>query len=309
MGALKSVWGALPLFIRAIVVGMLIVYVGSTLAVVPLVGNLKFHPEIPWALPATVLLLLLYRGWLAGWGPPGSTREARRLNARAGPVSAAMWSAAFPVIVFGVIALLLLRLAAPFAAPVAPPSVKINLEAYPLPSVMGGLAAIAISSAVVEELGFRGYMQRALEARYGLVPALLVTGVMFWVAHLPDVTITHLPGQMLASVVFGLLAWFTRSLWPAMLAHALADLALQPAYLFRSPGFVWEALSARPVWEGRASDLGDRLQLVLQAMSPQALAAGDLFALLAWAFLVFAVLTAFAFARLARVSRQDAATF
>ncbi len=199
MGLLKSIWGALPLFIRAIILGVLIVEVGSTLSVVPLIGNLKFHPDIPWALPATLVVLLLYGGWLFGAGPPASTAEARRLNARAGPVSGRMWAAALPAIVFGVIMLLLLRLAAPYVLPVAAPSVKIPLDAYPLISVAGGLAAIAISAAVVEEIGFRGYMQRTLESRYGLIPALLVTGVMFWAAHLPDVTITHLPGQLLAS--------------------------------------------------------------------------------------------------------------
>lgn len=309
MGALKSFWNALPLVLRAIIVGLLIVELGSTLSVIPLVGNLKFHPEIPWALPATLAILAIYRAWLAGWGPPASTREARRINARAGSVSGAMWSAAFPAIVFGVIMLVLVRLAFPYVAPVAPPAVKINLDAYPLASVAGGLAAIAIGAAVVEELGFRGYMQRTLESRYGLVPALLVTGVMFWVAHLPDVTVTHLPGQMLASIVFGLLAWFTRSLWPPMVAHALADLVLQPAYLFHAPGFVWQALTARPVWEGRTDDLAGQARMVLQAMSPDALLGGSLFAQLAWGFVAFAVLTAFAFAGLSRVSRREAATF
>ena len=305
MSWLKAIWGALPLLLRAVIVGMLIVEVGSTLSVIPLIGNLKFHPEVPWALPATLVILAFYRAWLAGWGAPSSTREARRLNARTGPVSGAMWGAAVPVIASGVIMLLLLRLAGPYVVPLAAPSVKINLAAYPLVSVAGGLAAIALGAAVVEELGFRGYMQRPLESRYGVVPALLLTGVMFWVAHLPDVTVTHLPGQMLASVVFGLLAYFTRSLWPAMLAHALADLVLQPAYLFHAPGFVWQALTARPVWEGRAGDLAGQLQMIGQAMSPEALMSGDLFAVLVWAFFLFAVLTVFAFAGLTRISRLE----
>lgn len=305
MGILTAIWRALPLILRAIIIGFLIVEVGSTLSVVPLVGNLKLHPEIPWALPVTLVILALYGGWLSGWGPPASTREARRLNARAGRLSGRMWSAAAPAIILGVAMLILMRLAAPYIAPVAAPAVKIRLDAYPLLSVVGGLVAIAVSAAVVEELGFRGYMQRTIESRYGLVPALLVTGVMFWVAHLPDVTVTHLPGQMLASIVFGLLAWFTRSLWPPMVAHLLADLVLQPAYLFHGPGFVWQALTARPVWEGRSADLAGQFQMVAEAMSPQEAMSGSLFALLGWTLLAFAVLTMFAFAHLARVSRSE----
>ena len=50
-----------------------------------------------------------------------------------------------------------------------------------------------------------------------------------------------------------MLAYYTRSLAPAMVAHAAADLVLQPAYFARSPQFVWNSLSARPIWEGKTA--------------------------------------------------------
>ena len=42
-------------------------------------------------------------------------------------------------------------------------------------------------------------MQKTLEDAYGIVPAVVVVGFMFWVAHLDHgITITHLPFQMFA---------------------------------------------------------------------------------------------------------------
>jgi len=60
-------------------------------------------------------------------------------------------------------------------------------------------------------------------------------------------------------VVFGLLAFLTRSLGPAMVAHALADLVLQPAYFLRAPAFVWTSLAARPLWQGASTPEEQRI--------------------------------------------------
>jgi membrane protease YdiL (CAAX protease family) len=50
-----------------------------------------------------------------------------------------------------------------------------------------------------EEIAFRGYMQKPLEEAYGIVPAVLIVGIMFWVAHLDHgITITHHRGILLS---------------------------------------------------------------------------------------------------------------
>jgi len=48
--------------------------IGSTITFLPLLGNLKFHPEIPWAFPMTVAVLAVYGAYFSGWGPPAGTR-------------------------------------------------------------------------------------------------------------------------------------------------------------------------------------------------------------------------------------------
>jgi membrane protease YdiL (CAAX protease family) len=304
---IKAAWDWLPVIVRAIVLGWVLLTIGSTVTFLPLLGNLKFHPEIPWAFPMTLVILALYGAYFSGWGPPAGTRDARKRLARASLPSARIWCAAIPAMVFGTSALVALRLLLPSLMPVRAPSVSISLSSYPLPTIIGALLSIAAIAAVTEEIAFRGYMQKPLEEAYGVVPAVLIVGIMFWVAHLDHgITITHLPFQMSASIALGLLAYLTRSLIPVMIAHGTADILLQPAYLFRHPEFVWKALSARPVWEGVASTFPQRLLTIGRALSPRHMFAGDpfqIFAIIAWILLVSAVLTVFAFVNLARANQ------
>ncbi len=48
--------------------------------------------------------------------------------------------------------------------------------------VIGALLSIAAIAAVTEEIAFREYIQKPLEDAYGIVPAVLIVGIMFWVA-------------------------------------------------------------------------------------------------------------------------------
>jgi membrane protease YdiL (CAAX protease family) len=304
---IKAAWNWLPIIVRAIVLGWVVLTIGSTVTFLPLLGNLKFHPEIPWAFPITLVILSLYWAYFSGWGPPAATRDARKKLARATWPTARIWFAAIPVMLFGITALVALRLLLPSLVPVRAPSVSIPLSSYPVATVIGALLSIAAIAAVTEEIAFRGYMQKPLEEAYGIVPAVLIVGIMFWVAHLDHgITITHLPLQMSASIALGLLVYLTGSLIPAVIAHGAADILLQPAYLFRRPEFVWKALSARPIWEGGASTFPERLLTIGRAMSPKHMFAGDplqIFAINAWVLLISAALTVFAFVNLARTTR------
>src|SRR5262249_21946323 len=146
-----------------------------------------------------------------------------------------------------------------------------------------------------------------LEDAYGIIPAVVIVGIMFWVAHFNHaITITHLPLQMAASIALGLLVYLTRSLIPAMIAHGAADMLLQPAYFFRHPEFVWTALSAPPVWEGVASTLPEKLLAIGRALLPTHMFVSgpfQMFAIIAWILLVGALLTALAFVNLERATR------
>src|SRR6266511_3999815 len=113
LSRLKAAWNWLPVIVRAIVLGIVLLEIGSTITFLPLLGNLKIHPEIPWACPTTLAVLGGYAAYFSGWGPPAATRGARRKYSRSSAPSARIWRGAIPAMGFGIIALIALRLLSP----------------------------------------------------------------------------------------------------------------------------------------------------------------------------------------------------
>src|ERR1700738_927720 len=93
LSRLKAAWDWLPVIVRAIVMGFVLLTIGSTVTFLPLLGNLKFHPEIPWAFPMTLVILAGYAAYFSGWGPPAATRAVRQKLARASWPSTRIWRA------------------------------------------------------------------------------------------------------------------------------------------------------------------------------------------------------------------------
>ena len=304
-----AAWRWLPALVRAPIVAFVVLNIGATATALPLFGNLKFHPEIPWAFPATLIVLAMFWYYFTGGGFPVATREVRQSVARRKSLPWPIWRATALPLLFSVIAVASFRLVLPSILPVEAPKVPFDLNAYPFLTVAGILFSIIVSAGVVEEVAFRGYLQKPLEDAYGILPALFLTGIAFWLAHIDKVSFSHLPFHLLVSILLGLAAYLTKSLLPAIVGHAAGDALLQPAYLFQKPTFVWSALTAKPVWEhGNATAFDQKARLIMQAMAPSNLTqpgSHQIFAILAWAFIVSAILTAIFFVRLERVSRTE----
>ena len=75
MNALLRAWGQIPVLIRAVVGGYILVQFGSLVTVLPVLGNLKFHSEIPWALPAVILICWGY--WKYSNHNPGLRKRSQ----------------------------------------------------------------------------------------------------------------------------------------------------------------------------------------------------------------------------------------
>ncbi len=148
------------------------------------------------------------------------------------------------------VALIAYRFLMPRLFAMEQPSLPIDLSDYPTWTVLGGLFAVSLTAGVTEEAGLRGFLQGPLERRYGLWPAVLLTGVVFWAIHLGHdwVGLPHLPFHVAASVTLGALTSFTGSIRPAIVVHTVADMIIQPLYAFRPTG-IWDALTARPITE------------------------------------------------------------
>ena len=94
-------------------------------------------------------------------------------------------------------------------------------------SVAGGATATLVSvmlvvlvAPLVEEVIFRGVLLSGLSARMGPVPAIVVSACIFAAVHFDPWRAVPLG---FLGAVLGYLAWQSRSIWPAVLAHALVN--------------------------------------------------------------------------------------
>ena len=78
------------------------------------------------------------------------------------------------------------------------------------------VVVVVIGAPVVEELVYRGLIQRAAVARAGMVAGVAGSSVFFGAIHLRPV---ELPGLIVAGAVFGVLAARSDRLGPAITAH------------------------------------------------------------------------------------------
>lgn len=85
----------------------------------------------------------------------------------------------------------------------------------------GGAAAFAaigvLAIPVVEEVGFRGWVQRPLERSLGAQAAIAATAVLFAAAHLGS---SLFPARVAGGLVLGHAVYATRSVWTGILLHA-----------------------------------------------------------------------------------------
>jgi membrane protease YdiL (CAAX protease family) len=90
------------------------------------------------------------------------------------------------------------------------------------------LAGVGLAAPVCEELFFRGAVLRGLMARLPPPTAIVVTALVFAAFHLDPVGFL---ARFEMGVVFGLLAWRSGSLWPAIAAHAANNLVSSAIFL------------------------------------------------------------------------------
>jgi membrane protease YdiL (CAAX protease family) len=79
------------------------------------------------------------------------------------------------------------------------------------------LLGVSIAAPLGEELFFRGFIQRGIAEHREPARAIVVTAFIFSAFHLDPVGLT---ARFELGVLFGLLAWRSGSIWPAIGAHA-----------------------------------------------------------------------------------------
>ncbi len=243
-----------------------------------LLANLRSSPAVPWSVPVMTLLLWLMWRYLGGRGWPRSTSNARRHYLRANRRSARTYLWSFAAGVLSVVALagywiVLFRLVK------MPPNALPDVSSYPRTTVALMILMGSLVAPFMEEAGFRGYFQVALEREFRGSVAVIVSSLGFAFAHFAHgILWPKLLVYFLVGVAFGATAYLTNSTLPAILPHMIGDLTFFT--------LVWPHDAARRLVLDGGTDNWFWIH-VAQAI-------------------VFMVLAVLAFQRLARESNQDA---
>lgn len=209
-----------------------------------LVINLQSSPALPWSVPAMALLLWLMWSYLGGRGWPRSTSEARRRYLRANRKSGRTYLWAWVAGAFSVAALAGYWIVL-FQLVKMPPNLFADMSSYPRITVALTIVMGSLVSPLMEEAGFRGYFQVALEREVRGSLAIVIASVLFALAHGPTQGFLwpKLLFYFLVGIAFGAIAYLTNSVLPAIPVHVVALL------IFFT--LVWPHDAARRlVWNG-----------------------------------------------------------
>jgi membrane protease YdiL (CAAX protease family) len=242
-----------------------------------LVTNLRSSPAVPWSVAAMALLLCLAWSYLGGSGWPRSTSEARHRYLRANRKSRQTYMWALIAGVLSVVALagtwiVLFRLVK------MPPNALSDVSSYPRITVALMILMGSLVSPLMEEAGFRGYFQVALEREVRAPLAVVISSVVFALAHGPTQGFLwpKLLFYFIVGVAFGATAYLTNSTLPAIPVHFMGLLVFFT--------LIWPRDAAR--------------RLVLQSGTD------NWFWIHTAQAIVFTVLAVWAFRRLAKVSSR-----
>lgn len=106
--------------------------------------------------------------------------------------------------------------------PYDPNSSALNVDNPTVPVTLGITLLTALIPAFVEELLFRGYLQRRLLERWSPIAAIGISSVLFALMHLDS--IHHIVAVLPLGVLLGVLAYRTKSIVPGILFHGLHNL-------------------------------------------------------------------------------------
>lgn len=215
-------WNAIPLALRAILVGIFVSTIGTTSW--PVIGTL-----IP--APISILIMIgvfwVYWKYFSGSWWPKVTAKARSNSFRSVKLPPNVWkwglvAAALFVVLAQSCFVITFRLV---DFPAETFTSAYNVDHLPLWLAWLFVIISSLVAGIFEETGFRGYMQVPLEERYDPKIGITIVSIMFIVLHLHQAWLPHLLFQIFAlSLLLGILAYKSGSLIPGMIAHVVMDI-------------------------------------------------------------------------------------
>ena len=221
--------GAFRVCFKALASGIAIAAIGTGAWIALLLQMFRHPTAFPWEVVAMAAILVAGIAYLRFGTWPQMGRDARRIGLRFNAVS---WSSLVSAVIAGwstMIAGFLIYTAHRATAGLGGES-PIALPHVPTPALFAALAMAAIVAGTVEEVAFRGFMQGPLERRFGFLPAILVSGLVWALFHTnhgyyaPEAAVWT--GIFLAvATMLSTMAHRTNSVIPGIVTHVGFDAA------------------------------------------------------------------------------------
>ena len=231
---LWGAWQRVPVVVRALLLGFLIMNVGVYGYSLLVRLNLAFLPIVPWAAAIMVPLLWAYWQYLGGRWWPRATSEARARCLRARPLPRRAWRWVLLAGVSGIVFTLNFGLLWQRHADVYMDPSGMIPEGIPWWMLLPSLAMVSIVAGFCEEAGVRGYLQGMIERRHGVILAVAISAAAFTYAHFGhEWGVGMAVPFFVSSIWYGALTVIARSIWPMVAVHIGLD-----AYLFGTALFI-----------------------------------------------------------------------
>lgn len=206
--------------VKAALLGFAILIFGAGIWAVLVQVNLTTTPAIPWSVPAMAVVLWCLWRFLQGSFWPHRTSASRHLCMRANLVPPRQFAWAALAGALAVIALAGLWIVLFELVPM-PLNALPDFSRYPLWTVVALVLMGALAAPLTEEPAFRGYCQVILERQFNAPIAIALSSIFFALAHGPTQGFLwpKLLFYFLVGITFGVIAFLTRSILPAIPAH------------------------------------------------------------------------------------------
>lgn len=163
----------IPVVLRAVVLGCVVLTIGGLLTGPLLFANIKLWPAVPWSVPVLAAYLWLFWQYMRGRWWPRSTAAARREGLRANPLPALVWRWALIAGYLAMAGSYVLHWVAGRLTPLGYAIPPLLREVPPF-TMFSMLLIASVIAGVVEEAAFRGVMPGPIERRHGVVAAIAV---------------------------------------------------------------------------------------------------------------------------------------